>query len=351
MNYPYIKYTLFLTLLVMGGGLILQGCSSTSASQTRQISTQKPRIVEEAVLTFAPEVPPPIKRREPAIIKVNLFTTEEIGVMMDGLERPTEYLYWTFNGGVPGPFIRARVGDVLQVTFTNDKNSRMAHNVDFHAVTGTGGGGEATITPPGQQTEAEFRLLNPGLFIYHCAVPPVPHHVANGMYGLILVEPEEGLPPVDREYYILQSEFYTEGPFGAEGLQQFSPEKGSLEQPTYVVFNGHVGALMGDGKLKANVGETVRLFVGNGGPNLVSSFHVIGEIFDRVYAEGSTSNPFTDVQTTLIPAGGSTMVEFTVEVPGTYTLVDHSIFRIEKGAVGMLEVDGPERSYIYKKKK
>jgi len=173
-------------------------------------------------------------------------------------------------------------------------------------------------------------------------------HIANGMYGLMLVEPREGLPPVDREYYVMQSEFYTKGRHGAEGLQPFDMDKAIEERPTYVVFNGAVNALVGDKALKAHVGETVRLFVGNGGPNLVSSFHVIGEIFDRVYTEGGTAVRQENVQTTLIPAGGAAMVEFKVEVPGTYILVDHAIFRtFNKGALAMLKVDGPDNTLVY----
>ena len=173
-------------------------------------------------------------------------------------------------------------------------------------------------------------------------------HVGNGMYGLILVEPKEGLPPVDREYYVMQGDFYTVGKFGEEGLQAFDQNKAVDERPTYVVFNGAVGSLVGDKAITANVGEKVRLFVGNGGPNLVSSFHVIGEIFDNVYQEGGILPSQKHVQTTLIPAGGSTIVEFKVEVPGTYILVDHSLFRaFNKGALGMLKVDGPENLLVY----
>ncbi len=146
----------------------------------------------------------------------------------------------------------------------------------------------------------------------------------------------------------MQSEFYTKGRHGEEGLQPFDMDRAIDERPTYVVFNGAVNALVGDNALKANVGETVRLFVGNGGPNLVSSFHVIGEIFDRVYAEGGTAVRQENVQTTLIPAGGSAIVEFKLEVPGTYILVDHSIFRtFNKGALAMLKVDGPDNKLVY----
>jgi nitrite reductase (NO-forming) len=208
-------------------------------------------------------------------------------------------------------------------------------------VTGPGGGAASSFTAPGHSSRFSFKALNPGLYVYHCATAPVGVHVANGMYGLILVEPKEGLPPVDREYYIMQSEFYTAGKFGEEGMQYFDQDKAVDENPAYVVFNGAVGSLAGDKAITAKVGERVRLFLGNGGPNLISSFHVIGEIFDNVYGEGGTKANQQNVQTTLIPAGGSAMVDFRLEVPGTYVLVDHSLFRaFNKGALGMLKVEG-----------
>jgi nitrite reductase (NO-forming) len=190
--------------------------------------------------------------------------------------------------------------------------------------------------------------LNPGLYVYHCATAPVGMHVGNGMYGMILVEPKEGLPPVDKEYYVMQGDFYTKGKFGEEGLQTFDQEKAVDERPSYVVFNGSVGALLGDSALKAKVGEKVRLYIGNGGPNLTSNFHVIGEIFDKVYAEGGARVSQEHVQTTIVPAGGSAMVEFGVEVPGTFVLVDHALFRaFNKGALGMLKVEGTPDIAVY----
>lgn len=224
----------------------------------------------------------------------------------------------------------------------------MPHNIDLHAVTGPGGGAAASFTAPGHSSVFSFKALNAGLYVYHCATAPVGMHIANGMYGLILVEPKEGLPKVDREYYVMQGDFYTKGKNGEPGLQPFSMEKALKEQPEYVVFNGSVGAMTGDKALKAKVGETVRLYVGNGGPNLISSFHVIGEIFDKVYIEGGTKSINENVQTTLIPAGGSAIVEFKVEVPGTAILVDHSIFRtFNKGSLGMLKVEGAEDKSVY----
>jgi nitrite reductase (NO-forming) len=223
----------------------------------------------------------------------------------------------------------------------------MPHNIDLHAATGPGGGAVSSFTPPGKETTFSFQALNPGLFVYHCATAPVGMHIAHGMYGLILVEPEEGLPKVDREYYVMQGDFYTKGNYGSPGLQPFDMDKALIEQPDYVVFNGSVGALTGRNSLQARQNETVRLFIGNGGPNLVSSFHVIGEIFDRVYDEaGSAIN--RNVQTTLIPAGGATIAEMKMEVPGEFIIVDHSIFRaFNKGALAKISVEGKENKDVY----
>ncbi len=299
--------------------------------------------VEVAKLTYAPEVPPPISRKKPARVKIEVETVEVTKKLADGVD----YTFWTFGGTVPGPFMRVRVGDYIDFTLKNHPKSKMPHNIDLHAVTGQGGGAEGSFTAPGHSSTFSFRALNAGLYIYHCATAPVGMHIANGMYGLILVEPEEGLPKVDREFYIVQSEFYTKGKNGQRGHQPFDMEKAIREQPDYVVFNGSVGALTGDGALKANLGEKVRMFVGNGGPNLISSFHVIGEIFDNVYVEGGTIAQ-KNVQTTLVPAGGSTIVDFKIDSPGTFILVDHSIFRtFNKGSLGMLKVEGEHVPSVY----
>ena len=289
---------------------------------------------EIAVLTTAPDVPPPITRKHATKVIVNLETKELPGRLSDGVE----YLFWTFGGVVPGKFIRVREGDLVEFHLHNHPDSRMPHNIDLHAVTGPGGGATSSFTAPGRTSVFSFKAINPGLYVYHCATAPVGMHIANGMYGLILVEPEEGLPEVDREYYVMQSEFYTKGNHGEAGYQPFSMEKALREDADYVVFNGAVGSMVGDAALPAKPGERLRLFVGNGGPNLVSSFHVIGEVFDKVYVEGGTLVN-RNVQSTLIPAGGSAIVEMVMQVPGVNILVDHSIFRaFNKGALGMIRV-------------
>jgi nitrite reductase (NO-forming) len=297
-----------------------------------------------AELTAPPLVPAPVGNRQAQKLIVEMEIIEMEGEMTDGVR----YVYWTFGGTVPGSFIRGRVGDEVEFTLKNHPDNKLPHNIDLHSVTGQGGGAEASFVAPGHEKTFSFKLINPGLYVYHCATAPVGMHIANGMYGLILVEPEGGLPPVDREYYVMQGDFYTKGSHGQPGLQPFDMQKAIDERPDYVVFNGKVNAMTGPGALSANVGQTVRLFVGNGGPNLVSSFHVIGEIFDRVYVEGGDLINY-NVQTTLIPAGGSAIVEFKVEVPSNLVMVDHSIFRtFNKGALGIIEVTGSENDRVFK---
>ncbi len=288
------------------------------------------------------DLPGPIGDRGPATIDLDLTTTERLGRLADG----SNYTFWTFNDTVPGPFLRVRVGDTVNVNLHNDASSRYAHSIDFHAVTGPGGGAAVTQTAPGQTTSFSFKALNPGLYVYHCATASVPHHITQGMYGLILVEPEEGLAEVDHEFYVMQGELYTIERFGSRGHLSFDIEKMLDERAEYLFFNGAPDALTAQYPLRAEVGDTVRIFFGVGGPNYVSSFHVIGEIFDRVHVEGG-SLINENVQSTLVPTGGSTIVEFTLDVPGRYILVDHSLSRMERGLVGFLEVSGEENPEIF----
>jgi nitrite reductase (NO-forming) len=316
-----------------------------AASVTAQV-TQKWADVEDAppthtvhaTLVAPPHVPAALDRARPARVIVELATTEEKGRLADGVE----YTFWTFGGSVPGPMLRVRQGDTVEIRLTNRKDSHLMHSIDLHAVTGPGGGAAVTQVMPGETGAFEWKALNPGLYVYHCATPHVPMHIANGMYGMILVEPEKGLPRVDREYYVMQGEFYTAERTLTPGLAHFDMAKARDERPEYVVFNGRMGALLDKGALTARTGETVRLYVGNGGPNLVSSFHMIGEIFDRVWSEAAfPGEPKRNVQTTLIPAGGAAIVELKLELPGRFLLLDHSISRaMDKGALAALEVTG-----------
>lgn len=312
-------------------------------------------------IAYAPNVPPPITRRKPAVVRVHLDAVDSTIELAPGMK----YVAWTFNGHVPGPMIRARVGDTLEVTVTNHDKLGMLHSIDFHAVVFPAGGARATEVAPGKSVTARFPLRHPGLFVYHCGTPPVPDHIANGMYGVILVEPEAGLPPVDHEYYVMQSEFYA-GPLtfqGAKGWQAYyglstatprilsgilTPEPYMLtydrdaalaELPTFVVFNGSYTALRPPHELTAKTGETVRIYFGDIGPNLDASFHTIGEIFTRVWRNGGLVDPPSHgLQTVLVPAGGAVITDMVTGPPGDYSLVDHSIFRVLKGAFGVLRV-------------
>ena len=282
--------------------------------------------------------------RAPQHITYDLLTTEVEGKLSDG----SSYRYWTFDNKVPGPFLRIRVGDTVTVNLKNREDSVNIHSIDFHSVTGPGGGAAVTQVAPGQTKSFTFKALNPGVFVYHCATPMVAHHISNGMYGLILVEPEGGLPKVDKEFYVMQGELYTAQKHGSSGLQEFSLDKLLDEKPEHLMFNGSMDALTKTFKMEADVGDTVRIFFGVGGPNLTSSFHVIGEIFDRVYDLASlTSPPLKDVQTTLVPPGGATVVEFKVDYPGKYILVDHALSRLEKGLAGFLHVNGEADAAIF----
>ncbi|MCC6904425.1 MAG: nitrite reductase, copper-containing [Anaerolineae bacterium] len=320
--------------------------ASASAAMPAAAATAAPADPNAVSIIRSPaDVPSPVGNREPQTLRIEMTAIEVTGQLADG----TTYSYFTFDGKVPGPMLRVRLGDTVEFTLKNADGSAFPHSIDLHAVTGPGGGAVFTQTKPGEHTVFTFKAINPGLYVYHCATSSIPHHISNGMYGLILVEPEGGLPPVDREFYVMQGELYTVQPFGTAGHLDFDADKLSHEEPEYFVFNGAAGGLTSDeNALRANVGETVRIFFGVGGPNFVSSFHVIGEIFDRVYDQASLTSPaLTNVQTTLVPPGGATMVEFTLDVPGRYILVDHSLSRLERGLAGYLYAEGDENPDIF----
>jgi nitrite reductase (NO-forming) len=290
------------------------------------------------------DLPGPVGKREAQTVRVDLVAVELEGRLAEA----TTFGYWTFNGKVPGPFLRVRVGDRVEVHMKNSADSSMVHSVDFHAATGPGGGAAVLQVNPGDEKVMTFKALVPGLYVYHCATPMVAEHIANGMYGLIFVEPEDGLDPVGHEFYVMQGEIYTDAAFGQHGSQEFSVEKLLAERPEYFAFNGSVGALTRLHPLHANVGESVRIFFGVGGPNFTSSFHVIGEIFDKVYNLGGVlSPPLRGIQTVTVPPGGAAITEFKPEVPGNYALVDHALARAERGLAGTLIVGGNPNPEIY----
>ncbi len=328
--------SMLLSCLVLGA-LTLSGMALAGDTDTLP--------VEHLKLVPPPQVPSPITRTTPAKVVIDLTVEEVEKEIAPG----TRYTFWTFGGTVPGNMLRVREGDTVELHLKNLASNKLPHNIDLHAVSGPGGGAAQTLIAPGNQASFTFKALNPGLYVYHCATAPVGMHVANGMYGMILVEPKAGMAPVDHEYYVMQGDFYTTGAYRAGGLQPFDMTKAIDEKPTYVVFNGMDGALTGKNALTARTGEKVRLYFGVGGPNLASSFHVIGTIFDKVYFEGGLHTQ-EQVQTTTVPAGGSAIVEFTPRVPGNLTLVDHSLTRaFNKGAIGILSVTGDDDPSIYGK--
>ena len=331
----------------------VQSAASQIQAAPDQLQTALDRIgvvpLEPAHPTGAPnvarnpaEVPPPITRTEPTTVKITLTAQEVTAELANGVT----YDFWTFDGTVPGPLLRVMVGDTVELTLVNPATDMNGHNIDLHAVNGPGGGAAVTNVAPGETKTLTFKALNPGVYVYHCAFPPPMHHIAQGMYGAILVEPVGGLPSVDREFYVMQGDWYTTGKVGDTGHQAFSHEKAMAEQPEYFTFNGHTAALTELYPLEAVVGETVRVFFGVGGPNIGANFHIIGEIFDRVYS-GSPDTYTANEETWYVPPGSVSTFELTLDEPGSYTLVDHALYRVLKGAVGVLHVSGDWNPDIY----
>ena len=291
------------------------------------------------------DLPAAVGNRPEQVVRVFLTAQELEGTLDPAMK--TTYLYWTFNGKVPGPMIRVRQGDTVELTLKNE-GRLVAHSIDLHAVLGPGGGMGLSEAKQGETRTFTFKAVFPGVFVYHCGTDLAAQHIANGMYGLIVVEPPGGLPAVDREFYVMQGEVYTEEDMGSTGHQKMSLGKLLAEKPDYMVFNGAAKALTGEHSMHARVGESVRIFFGVGGPNLISSPHVIGQVLSRVYPEGSlASPPLTTVQTTMVPPGSATALEFTPRVPGKYTLVDHALVRVVRGLAGVLEVTGAENPELF----
>ena len=301
------------------------------------METDVPNVVLDPAM-----VPAPITRTAPITVSLALTIEEVISELADG----TTYSFWTFNNTVPGPMLRVMEGDTVVLSLANPTGNVVFHNIDLHAVNGPGGGANVTAVPPGETVELTFKALQAGAYIYHCAFSPPWHHIAQGMYGGIVVEPVGGLPPVDKEFFVVQGEWYTTGKFGSKGHQDFNTDKASAEMAEYVTFNGHVNALTSIAPLEAEVGDDIRIFFGVGGPNLGSNFHIIGEIFNRVYT-GSPDTYVANEETWYVPPGSVSTFELSLEEPGTYLLVDHALYRAGKGALGFLNVTGEHDLSLY----
>lgn len=363
------SWVVFIIVVVIFFGAVIWRAikASQKALPAREVDVQN-------ISRRADDLPGPITRKENQKVVYNLETKEVIAEIMPGVT----YEYWTFDGTVPGPFLRVKEGDDVEIRLTHKEDGHShtmldnfsinpvlangndvhepgeeheeheKHSIDLHAVIGPGGGASLTQVEAGKTLAFQFKATRPGLYVYHCASAHIPTHVANGMYGLILVEPKEGLAPVDKEFYVTQGEFYTKGEFGQKGHQEFDLAKLKAETPEYFVFNGKVKALADNTALKAKTGETIRIFFGVGS-HIASNFHLIGGIWDKLYPEGDIiSPPHRNVQTTIVPPGGSMMAEFKIDVPGKYLLVDHSLSRaIDKGALGELIIEGPENPELF----
>jgi len=293
------------------------------------------------------DIPGPIKRRTPKTHHITLEAKEVVAEIEPGVQ----FKFMTFNGTVPGPMLRVRQGDTVNLTLKNNSKNQAIHNVDMHCVYGTGGGAKATFCPPGGSASFTFQAQYPGAFIYHCAVPKLDYHISSGMYGMIVVEPPEGLPEVDREFYFGQNEIYTDKPGGENGHHRFNFDSMKAENPSYVLLNGGKQAISEKryGAVQAKTGETARVFMVTGGPNLTSSFHPIGNVWTKAWREGAVlSQPERYVQTCQVAPGSCGVFEMEFPVPEDVFLVDHALTRFaSKGTLGVIHVEGPEKPNLF----
>ncbi|SHH03557.1 copper-containing nitrite reductase [Halobaculum gomorrense] len=350
---PTTRRTTLKALGTGAGGAALAGCSANAptaeqtetARETTERTSGKP--TARRVAADPTDIPDPIDRDTSKTVQVELTAKEvraeiEPGVVFD---------YMTFDGQIPGPMVRVRQGDTVEFSLTNASSNAMPHNVDFHAVYGTGGGNVATTAAPGTENGMRFEARYPGAFIYHCAVPNLDYHISSGMFGMILVEPKEGLPAVDREFYFGQHEVYTDKPAGEKGRHSFDIDAMKAEDPTYVLLNGQKYAITPDnlGAVTAETGETVRVFMVDGGPNLNSNFHPIGNVWTEAYRDGGLAGrPERYLQTVNVPPGSCMVGTLDLPVPEHIKLVDHALSRVaRKGMMGVISVEGEEKPGVF----
>jgi nitrite reductase (NO-forming) len=343
-----------LQALGVGTAGSVAGCSAvaptaedrtTAEQSTTTAAAQEPEV--DSIALDPTEVPDPIDRDEPKRHEVTL-TAEEVTAE---IEPGVTFSYMTFDGTVPGPMIRVRRGDTVSLTMENATENALPHNVDFHAVYGTGGGSIATTAAPGEENAMEFRAEYPGAYIYHCAVANLDYHISSGMFGIILVEPEDGLPEVDHEFYVGQHEVYTDKPAGKEGQHGFDYNAMGREDPSYVLLNGEKYAYTTDrhGPLEVETGDTARVYMVTGGPNLPSYFHPIGNVWTKAWPNGSlASTPDEYVQTMTVAPGSCFVGEMEFPVPERVKLVDHALSRVaRKGMMAEIDVTGEKQNEIF----
>ena len=356
MTVPTATRRRVLEALGVGGAASLAGCATgyNGSTETEPPETptepamNQPESVDVDRIAADPtDIPDPIDRSSPTTVDVELETRELVAEVEPGVT----YTYMTFDSQIPGPMIRVRQGDTVNLTVTSREENSMPHNIDLHAVRGPGGGAEASMVAPGETATFSFKATYPGAFIYHCAVPNLDYHISSGMFGLILVEPKEGLPEVDHEFYFGQHELYTTGEAGEEGHHDFDMDAMAAEEPTYVLMNGEKYAITGNGYGPAtvDVGDTARVYFVTGGPNLTSSFHPIGCVWDEVWPQGGIGGtPHENIQTTPVMPGSCTIATMHFEVPGPVKLVDHALSRVaRKGFMAVIEAEGPARPEVF----
>ncbi|NHX35571.1 nitrite reductase, copper-containing [Halolamina sp. R1-12] len=337
------------------GATAVAGCiSAPPAEEEAAESTPQPPSMNESpsldtqrIAGNPTAVPQPIDRDSPKTVSVEMTTHEQVAEVEPGVT----YTYMSFDGRIPGPMIRARVGDHVEMTITNDESNSMPHNIDLHAVRGPGGGAEASMVAPGETKTFTFKATYPGLFTYHCAVPNLDYHISSGMFGAILIEPEAGLPEVDHEFYLGQHELYTTGDAGEEGHHDFDFEAMKDEEPTYVLINGEKYAIGPNGynEMQIETGESARVYYVSGGPNLSSSLHPIGSVWDEVHPQGGIgSDVHRNIQTTPVPPGSAVIAELHSPVPGPIKIVDHALTRVgRKGALAVVDVQGDPNPDVF----